>query len=602
MISVDKLTSIDNFDLKQDATEETAQKNTVFSTMFEQQFKAAEKSFDIKPVNQKNEDGKILPYPFLVTKEASSAETELTDLATKYTNSESNTPEKHINIVDLDLTNQDGSDSSVDNAVMSLLEQIELSNDIDLKMFATNDIKINFTSLHSEGTTDTDFLNEITKNLSPELLNKIQQITGSLTSTQAEQLVTQLKQLFSDTSVMASDVNTMEQTENTPALLVELKEKINEYKSLLVSDPSGSLKDNNLMRDLSELIELNDFSDISELSELDIAKLDLSKLINSTENIKQNIEKLDQLIHTAKFTNNTDPESLIKQAMLEQRPPQTTLPVEPITTKITPDVKKELDSLLSKLERHVQVKQVNSGETLPELEGDPILQTKSSSELYLDDLVVKEQAALSVQEKSAREVLLSSLKDNKTMVANTFDNFIKQITPKTEQVMQPQLLHTDMDVLPNITQAQTISNPAINKELLISQPINIANTDAAKSLQERVSFLLSQNKQEAEILLDPPELGSMQIKIRTEGEQAQVNFVVQNQQTKELLEQAMARLRELLSEQGMDLAESNIEQGSQESEKQETNDGQKSHSADENVEQITVRVAGDQLGGVDFYA
>ncbi|MBH0016150.1 flagellar hook-length control protein FliK [Pseudoalteromonas sp. NGC95] len=95
----------------------------------------------------------------------------------------------------------------------------------------------------------------------------------------------------------------------------------------------------------------------------------------------------------------------------------------------------------------------------------------------------------------------------------------------------------------------------------VMQAINIVKSDAAKLLQERVSSMLSINNKEAEIRLDPPEMGSMQIRIRSDAEQAHINFVVQNQQAKEALEQSMPRLREMLAQQGLELGENTISYG-----------------------------------------
>jgi len=73
--------------------------------------------------------------------------------------------------------------------------------------------------------------------------------------------------------------------------------------------------------------------------------------------------------------------------------------------------------------------------------------------------------------------------------------------------------------------------------------------------------MLSINNKQAEIRLDPPEMGSMQIRIRSDAEQAHINFVIQNQQAKEALEQSMPRLREMLAQQGLELGESTISYG-----------------------------------------
>ncbi|MCO7190010.1 MULTISPECIES: flagellar hook-length control protein FliK [unclassified Pseudoalteromonas] len=126
-----------------------------------------------------------------------------------------------------------------------------------------------------------------------------------------------------------------------------------------------------------------------------------------------------------------------------------------------------------------------------------------------------------------------------------------EVLAQVEQVRQSQ----------QVNQQSAVNQKAMQTDPAISQAINIARNDAVKALQERVNMMLNINNKEAEIRLDPPELGSMQIRIRSEGEQAQVNFVVQNQQAKEQLEQSMPKLREMLAEQGIQLGESNIQQG-----------------------------------------
>ncbi|MCG7544845.1 flagellar hook-length control protein FliK [Pseudoalteromonas sp. MM17-2] len=142
------------------------------------------------------------------------------------------------------------------------------------------------------------------------------------------------------------------------------------------------------------------------------------------------------------------------------------------------------------------------------------------------------------------------------------------------------------------------------------QAINITKNDAAQQIQQRVNMMLNLNNQEAEIRLDPPELGSMQVRVRSEGEQAHVNFVVQNQQAKEALEQAMPRLRDLLAQQGLSLGDTNVEQQNQQSAQHDGEQGQGSEhgplteqaSNDENhgLEQQQKNAPMEQ--GIDFYA
>ncbi|MBQ4810434.1 flagellar hook-length control protein FliK [Pseudoalteromonas luteoviolacea] len=110
---------------------------------------------------------------------------------------------------------------------------------------------------------------------------------------------------------------------------------------------------------------------------------------------------------------------------------------------------------------------------------------------------------------------------------------------------------------------QTSAQVKLQADPALAQALNLTRNDAAKMLQEKVNMMINLNNKEAEIRLDPAELGSMQIRIRSDAEQAQINFVVQNQQAKELLEESMPKLREMLEEQGIELGESNIQQQSE---------------------------------------
>ena len=139
-------------------------------------------------------------------------------------------------------------------------------------------------------------------------------------------------------------------------------------------------------------------------------------------------------------------------------------------------------------------------------------------------------------------------------------------TQQMSTLSQYDSLSYEQSLLDNqIIQTQQLQSTSQVKQVSIDpgvmQAINIVKSDAAKLLQERVSSMLSINNKEAEIRLDPPEMGSMQIRIRSDAEQAHINFVVQNQQAKEALEQSMPRLREMLAQQGLELGESTISYG-----------------------------------------
>lgn len=80
-------------------------------------------------------------------------------------------------------------------------------------------------------------------------------------------------------------------------------------------------------------------------------------------------------------------------------------------------------------------------------------------------------------------------------------------------------------------------------------------------MQQQLVTMVSKGIQQAEIRLDPPELGHMLVKISVQGDQTQVQFQVVHSQTKDLIEQALPKLRDLLAQEGMQLTDSQVSQG-----------------------------------------
>jgi len=79
-------------------------------------------------------------------------------------------------------------------------------------------------------------------------------------------------------------------------------------------------------------------------------------------------------------------------------------------------------------------------------------------------------------------------------------------------------------------------------------------------MKQQLITMVSQGIQQAEIRLDPAELGSMIVRIQVQGDSTQVQFQVAQAQTRELVEQALPRLRDMLAEQGMQLTEGQVSQ------------------------------------------
>ncbi len=239
--------------------------------------------------------------------------------------------------------------------------------------------------------------------------------------------------------------------------------------------------------------------------------------------------------------------------------------------------------------------------------------SKESNSKLLKEEVVSKEAEIQPTESKALESAKAEKANNifsqinanlkvdavnsqtETADLNSFKETMKQVE---------QLQHSD-----SRSQQANATSKAGNESANLQQAINIARNDAAKELQQRVGMMMNLNNKEVEIRLDPPELGAMQIRIKTDAEQAQVNFVVQNQQAKEALEQSMPRLREMLAEQGIELGDSQISQQQQEAAEQETRfAGQGGAGGNESEEQAQqdeigrVKQSGNSDSAIDYYA
>ncbi|HIF9205019.1 TPA: flagellar hook-length control protein FliK [Photobacterium damselae] len=92
-------------------------------------------------------------------------------------------------------------------------------------------------------------------------------------------------------------------------------------------------------------------------------------------------------------------------------------------------------------------------------------------------------------------------------------------------------------------------------------PLLLTKEQAGDQLADKVQMMAAKNLKQIDIRLDPPELGRMQIKLSLHDDnQASIQFQVAHQQTRDLIDQAMPRLRELLLQQGMQLAQSSVHQ------------------------------------------
>ncbi len=131
----------------------------------------------------------------------------------------------------------------------------------------------------------------------------------------------------------------------------------------------------------------------------------------------------------------------------------------------------------------------------------------------------------------------------------------------------------------------------------------------SSELGERILFMAGKKIQSAEIRLNPPNLGLLEVKLAISGDQAQLVFQSGNANVRDVLESAVPRIREMLEQQGINLTDVNVSDGKQQ-ESSQSEEGEKRNGGGgmagmgEGIEEEVVPIstmAVDRIGLVDYY-
>ncbi|MBT1443043.1 flagellar hook-length control protein FliK [Shewanella sp. JM162201] len=128
----------------------------------------------------------------------------------------------------------------------------------------------------------------------------------------------------------------------------------------------------------------------------------------------------------------------------------------------------------------------------------------------------------------------------------------------------------------------------------------------APVMNNQLIAMVRDGVQQAEIRLDPPELGSMMVRIQVQGSETQVQFHVTAAQTKDVVEQALPRLRELLAQQGMELTDGQVSHDKGQGSGRDSDAEQTASAAMDEIPAEEIPLSVNQttsyVSGIDYYA
>jgi flagellar hook-length control protein FliK len=138
-----------------------------------------------------------------------------------------------------------------------------------------------------------------------------------------------------------------------------------------------------------------------------------------------------------------------------------------------------------------------------------------------------------------------------------------------------------------------------------ARPVNVPVGSAqwADEIGSRMTMMVEQGKHTASLRLSPEHLGPLEVRITMNGDQASVQFGAAHADTRNAIENALPRLREMFASQGLSLADANVSREPPRQQQNPTPQSSSSSSSFGGEEGATaVSAAQVRLGLLDAYA
>lgn len=93
---------------------------------------------------------------------------------------------------------------------------------------------------------------------------------------------------------------------------------------------------------------------------------------------------------------------------------------------------------------------------------------------------------------------------------------------------------------------------------VLDVPASVHGPDFAQALSQQVVWMADKDAQVAELRIDPPELGPVEVRLEISGDEATVQFASAHAEVRDAIEAAIARLRESMAQAGIQLGQASV--------------------------------------------
>lgn len=167
----------------------------------------------------------------------------------------------------------------------------------------------------------------------------------------------------------------------------------------------------------------------------------------------------------------------------------------------------------------------------------------------------------------AKATLKYDTSDTTLEIMNSFDgnksDGNKSVTPLIETQLSTQSLTQVNAPQPNATalatlQTQTLSADNLNVQTQLTVNTPLVDGAWADEFSQKITWMATQHGQSAELHLNPPQLGPLDVLIKVDGDQATALFSSPHAAVRDAIEQALPKLREMLADNGIMLGNASV--------------------------------------------
>jgi flagellar hook-length control protein FliK len=429
----------------------------------------------------------------------------------------------------------------------------------------TTDVKLaNTEAVKQHSMTAEDFaqVKQILQQLDIEIPDSLQVEQGQTLTLQ------QLTEALSPQELEKLTVAIQQHLEQLPAENTEVTKFLNNLMSDSSSTKSESDKDNSLAQLLQQLQAIqnkqaSNNTEAVEVTNREDAKKGPIQLSNILNSLRQNNNGLNQQLDGGnnsleETSEDVDTAFDLKQGM--DKPETKAANINAPTTKVVDF------GIPTSVINSGKLGQESTSASLANVHLNTIVEGQTSSEVKPNlELNVKELAEIKPS------TLFSDLIDTKTSDMESRSAKVNVAGVTLDKTLQ-------MPKLENLAQAKN--------EVVVRENILFNKQELANQMQTQVGLMMARNMKSVDIRLDPPELGSMQVRLSVQNDQASVSFVVSSNQAKDALEQSLPKLKEMLEQQGMQLADSDVQHGDGQRQEQAEEEGVKANGLSANGEPV----------------